>query len=89
MVAGGQPALASEGARGYQRGCRGVRERRNRLGDRHEEDPGTAGTVVSSLPRHHDDPFDRMLVAKASLESLTLVTADRRLAAYGGRALVI
>ena len=35
------------------------------------------------LPRHHDDPFDRMLLAQAELEKLVLVTHDRRLAAYG------
>ena len=34
------------------------------------------------LPRHHDDPFDRMLVAQAAGEGLTLVSADRRLADY-------
>jgi len=38
---------------------------------------------VATLPRHHADPFDRMLVAQASFESLTLVTADPQLAAYG------
>ena len=31
---------------------------------------------VAALPRHHDDPFDRMLVAQAQLEGLTVVTAD-------------
>ena len=35
------------------------------------------------LPRHHDDPLDRMLVAQATAEGLTIVTRDRRLAAYG------
>ena len=39
--------------------------------------------LAAKLPRHHGDPFDRMLVAQASLESLTLVTADPQLAAYG------
>jgi PIN domain nuclease of toxin-antitoxin system len=39
---------------------------------------------ASGLPRHHGDPFDRMLVAQAAVESLTLVTADVRLKAYGG-----
>ena len=34
------------------------------------------------LPSHHGDPFDRMLVAQAQLESLVLVTADRRLRPY-------
>ncbi|MGE3328498.1 MAG: type II toxin-antitoxin system VapC family toxin [Acidimicrobiia bacterium] len=34
------------------------------------------------LPAHHRDPFDRMLVAQAQLESLVLVTADRSLRPY-------
>jgi PIN domain nuclease of toxin-antitoxin system len=34
------------------------------------------------LPLHHRDPFDRMLVAQAQLESLVLVTADQSLNAY-------
>jgi PIN domain nuclease of toxin-antitoxin system len=34
------------------------------------------------LPTIHRDPFDRMLVAQARLEGLTLVTADRVLTAY-------
>jgi len=38
---------------------------------------------VGSLPLHHRDPFDRMLVAQAELETLTLVTHDRALEAYG------
>ena len=39
--------------------------------------------AAGRLPRHHDDPFDRMLVAQAVIDGLTLVTADRRLTAYG------
>ena len=34
------------------------------------------------LPPHHHDPFDRMLVAQAQVEGLTLVTADARIGAY-------
>jgi PIN domain nuclease of toxin-antitoxin system len=34
------------------------------------------------LPGHHRDPFDRMLVAQAQLEELTLVTHDRLLKPY-------
>lgn len=47
--------------------------------------PITAEHAVAagSLPRRHDDPFDRMLVAQARIEGLTLVTADRRLGDYG------
>ncbi|MFV1989486.1 MAG: type II toxin-antitoxin system VapC family toxin [Acidimicrobiales bacterium] len=37
---------------------------------------------ASGLPDHHRDPFDRMLVAQAQLESLQLVTADRTLQPY-------
>ena len=37
---------------------------------------------VASLPLHHRDPFDRMLVAQCQVERLTLVTADRRLQPY-------
>ena len=37
---------------------------------------------VASLPPHHRDPFDRMLVAQAQAEGLTLVTHDRLLEPY-------
>lgn len=33
-------------------------------------------TAVESLPWHHRDPFDRMLIAQANTEGLTLVTKD-------------
>jgi PIN domain nuclease of toxin-antitoxin system len=35
-----------------------------------------------TLPPHHADPFDRMLVAQARAESLTLLTADPLIARY-------
>ncbi len=37
---------------------------------------------AASLPLHHRDPFDRMLVAQARAEGLTLVTHDRLLEPY-------
>jgi hypothetical protein len=37
---------------------------------------------AGSLPRHHADPFDRMLVAQARVERLTLVTHDDVFEAY-------
>jgi PIN domain nuclease of toxin-antitoxin system len=43
----------------------------------------THGLAVAELPPLHGDPFDRLLVAQARLEKLTLVTRDERLAAYG------
>jgi PIN domain nuclease of toxin-antitoxin system len=39
--------------------------------------------AYARLPRHHGDPFDRMLVAQALTDRLTLVTRDRALAPYG------
>ncbi|GIU90558.1 MAG: twitching motility protein PilT [Acidimicrobiia bacterium] len=39
--------------------------------------PRTPSWPVRS-PRHHDDPFDRMLVAQATIEGLTIVTFDER-----------
>jgi PIN domain nuclease of toxin-antitoxin system len=38
--------------------------------------------AVIALPDHHRDPFDRMLVAQAMTEGLTLVSSDDQLAAY-------
>ena len=37
---------------------------------------------VASLPSHHRDPFDRLLVAQAQVESLPILTADSQIAAY-------
>jgi PIN domain nuclease of toxin-antitoxin system len=37
---------------------------------------------VWELPDHHHDPFDRMLVAQAQVEGLTLVSRDRHVAMY-------
>jgi len=45
------------------------------------------GEVLAELPPHHRDPFDRMLVAQAKTERLTLVTRDRALGRYGVRTL--
>ena len=43
---------------------------------------GDHGERAGALPLHHRDPFDRMLVAQAQAESLTLVTRDRAFDAY-------
>jgi PIN domain nuclease of toxin-antitoxin system len=40
------------------------------------------GLAVADLPMHHRDPFDRLLIAQARSEYLTIVSADRRFAAY-------
>ena len=38
---------------------------------------------VATLPPHHRDPFDRLLIAQAQAEGLAVVTGDERFAAYG------
>jgi PIN domain nuclease of toxin-antitoxin system len=38
--------------------------------------------TLDSLPLHHRDPFDRLLIAQAHREGLTLVTHDPKFAAY-------
>jgi PIN domain nuclease of toxin-antitoxin system len=42
---------------------------------------GAHAAAVIGLPDHHKDPFDRLLVAQATIEGVTLLTADARLAA--------
>jgi PIN domain nuclease of toxin-antitoxin system len=38
--------------------------------------------AVSELPPHHKDPFDRLLIAQARSERMTLMTADRECTKY-------
>ena len=38
--------------------------------------------TAAELPRHHRDPFDRMLIAQALIEGLTIVTRDRAFRDY-------
>jgi len=41
------------------------------------------GLGVAGLPVHHRDPFDRLIIAQALSDQLTVVTADVRFRAYG------
>jgi PIN domain nuclease of toxin-antitoxin system len=41
------------------------------------------GEAVRNLPLYHRDPFDRLLVAQATVEGLILVSGDRLLLRYG------
>jgi PIN domain nuclease of toxin-antitoxin system len=45
--------------------------------------------AVETLPALHADPFDRLLVAQAHVESLKLLTADRQVAAYDAGIMLI
>lgn len=39
--------------------------------------------AVGGLPAHHKDPFDRLLIAQAMVEGMTLVTGDSTFSLYG------
>ena len=45
---------------------------------------GLHAAHVATLPLVHRDPFDRLLVAQAMMEGLTLMTADEQIARYPG-----
>jgi PIN domain nuclease of toxin-antitoxin system len=38
--------------------------------------------LAGGLPTHHSDPFDRMMIAQASAENLTLVSVDQHFSQY-------
>ncbi len=44
---------------------------------------GTHAAGVASLPPHHRDPFDRLLVAQSRAEGMLLLTSDTHLRPYG------
>ena len=43
--------------------------------------------AVETLPNLHADPFDRMLIAQATVEGLALVSSDRNIARYASKSL--
>lgn len=45
--------------------------------------------AVAELPMHHADPFDRILVAQAQLESLTILTADSTFEQYDVKCITV
>jgi PIN domain nuclease of toxin-antitoxin system len=50
---------------------------------------GAHAARVAKLPDHHNDPFDRLLVAQALVEPLRLITADAGLARYSDLVVVV
>lgn len=52
------------------------------LGARSLEITATHALQAAALPLHHRDPFDRMLIAQAQLEGMTLVSADAMFRQY-------
>jgi PIN domain nuclease of toxin-antitoxin system len=60
--------------------------RRSLFDNEYEELPvtGAHAAALAGLPPIHKDPFDRMLIAQAAVEGLTLLTSDRTVAKYPG-----
>jgi PIN domain nuclease of toxin-antitoxin system len=60
--------------------------RRGLLDNGYQELPITSehAAAVATLPSIHRDPFDRMLVAQATVEGIALLTSDAQLATYPG-----
>ncbi|MCM2579148.1 type II toxin-antitoxin system VapC family toxin [Streptomyces meridianus] len=47
------------------------------------------GVRAGRLPMHHQDPFDRLLVAQAQIEGMTLVTRDKWIPQYDVRLMTV
>jgi PIN domain nuclease of toxin-antitoxin system len=60
--------------------------RRGLLDNGYSELPvaGEHAVAIDGLPPIHSDPFDRILVAQATIEGITLITSDRVVARYPG-----
>ena len=50
---------------------------------------GAHATRVAELPMLHKDPFDRLLIAQALVEGVTLLTGDKLLSRYAGPVRVV
>jgi Uncharacterized protein conserved in bacteria len=50
---------------------------------------GLHTTAVSDLPLHHKDPFDRLLLAQAKTEGISLLTSDATLSMYSGPIILV
>jgi PIN domain nuclease of toxin-antitoxin system len=37
---------------------------------------------IENLDKHHDDPFDRLLISQAIIENLTIITRDEKIIKY-------
>ncbi|MCL1890054.1 MAG: type II toxin-antitoxin system VapC family toxin [Desulfovibrionaceae bacterium] len=65
--------------------------RRGLLDNQYQELPITSlhALVVNELPQIHKDPFDRMLLAQAKAEGISLLTSDKAMRGYSGPVIFI
>lgn len=59
-----------------------ISSRMGQLGARSLEITASHALQAAALPLHHRDPFDRMLIAQAQLEDMTIVSADAMFRQY-------
>ncbi len=59
-----------------------IPDRMNRAGFKRLEITHEHALAVANLPQIHKDPFDRLLIAQANAENLTLLSADKIFAQY-------
>ena len=45
--------------------------------------------AIAELPHHHQDPFDRLLIAQAMTEPMRLMTHDTQIQKYGSMVLMV
>jgi PIN domain nuclease of toxin-antitoxin system len=67
---------------GFEKDPSGLRSRLLSAGFREIEISARHAIEAARLPPIHGDPFDRMLIGQAIVESATLITVDRQLARY-------
>jgi PIN domain nuclease of toxin-antitoxin system len=74
----------SQGKSSFQVDALEFRELLNRNSFEELSIDASHGAYVQNLPLIHKNPFDRILIAQATIEGITLLTSDRRLATYPG-----
>jgi PIN domain nuclease of toxin-antitoxin system len=75
--------IAIKGATGKLSFSRSVVDAVSELGFAILPVTGSHAEHAGGLPHHHNDPFDRLIIAQAHLEGMVLGTQDRRMRPYG------
>jgi PIN domain nuclease of toxin-antitoxin system len=77
------------GRSGFHADARFARDQMLAIGYKEVPLTGEHAIAIERLPMLHGDPFDRVLIAQAMCEGLTLLTADAVLGKYPGPILVV
>ncbi len=77
--------IAIKAARGKIQSPRGLGDVTTQLGIERIGVGDNYLDAMRELPFHHNDPFDRYLIAQSLVDGIPIVTADRRFVEYGAR----